>query len=350
MNEDQLQRAFRHFASVCEGQSPLYVALSNRVADESWLLELASHGEDRQPPPNLLFGAVQFLLLSGASHPLVAFYPSMGGSEPADQAWPAFVDFCDQFRSEIDALVRTRRVQTNEVGRCGVLLPAFALAHDAFGWPLHLVELGPSAGLNLFFDQYRYEYSNIHTLGGASGVVIHTDLRGEHLDALPLPTSLPAVAKRTGVDVRPIDVNDRDAMLWLEALIWPSDASRFERFRAAVANARLNPPDLRQGDGLTMVPALVAGVAAKHLPCVYHSNAIYQMSRQWRTDFAQMLDATGKTRDMAHISLEWLDDETEPQLRLSMWRNGERTDRHLARCHPHGLWIEPLSRPRDNAH
>ena len=55
--------------------------------------------------------------------------------------------------------VATQRVQTNEVQRSWVLLPCFLRAAELLGAEeLDVVELGPSAGLNLVWDRYRYAY------------------------------------------------------------------------------------------------------------------------------------------------------------------------------------------------
>ena len=59
--------------------------------------------------------------------------------------------------------MRTRSIQTNEVGRSAALLPALAVVRAgalAVGddRPLALVELGPSAGLNLLLDRYAVTY------------------------------------------------------------------------------------------------------------------------------------------------------------------------------------------------
>jgi hypothetical protein len=343
MMTERLPREFRHFAEVTREQSPLYAFLSARVAEHEAILELASFGQKRQPPSNLLFGAVHMLLLGGAAHPLAAFYPSVGGEAPCEESWPAFVDFCQQFREEILVQVRTRRVQTNEVGRAGLLMPAMALAFQSFRQSLHLIELGCSAGLNLNLDRFRYEYSNGHVVGDASPVVIRTALRGHHTDAIALPTVLPTIADRLGIDIEPVDVNDRDAMLWTEALLWPSDLGRFERFRAAVELARQHPPTLRRGDGLDLLPQAIADVHAEHVPCIVHSHAIYQMDKAWREQFHTMINSLGSQCNLAHVELEWLDDDPGPQLHLTTWRDCMRTHRHLANCNPHGRWMEPLA-------
>ena len=67
-------------------------------------------------------------------------------------------------RDAIAELLRERRVQTNVVERCGLLLPAFGIiARRSGGKPLALVEVGASAGLNLLWDRYSFDYG-----GGAS--------------------------------------------------------------------------------------------------------------------------------------------------------------------------------------
>jgi hypothetical protein len=59
-------------------------------------------------------------------------------------------------------------VQTNEVGRCASLLPAFGVvAARTDGRPLALVELGTSAGLNLVWDAYGYAYGAAGRAGGS---------------------------------------------------------------------------------------------------------------------------------------------------------------------------------------
>ena len=63
-------------------------------------------------------------------------------------------------------LIATRVTQTNEIGRCTALLPAFATVGRHWARPLALVDLGASAGLNLLFDRYAYAYS--HTEGTES--------------------------------------------------------------------------------------------------------------------------------------------------------------------------------------
>ena len=67
---DKLRREFRFFAEMCAEHSPLYAVLSSRAAEDNAVLALATGGQRGQSPVNLLFAAVQFLLLGGADHVL----------------------------------------------------------------------------------------------------------------------------------------------------------------------------------------------------------------------------------------------------------------------------------------
>jgi len=70
-----------------------------------------------------------------------------------EASWDDPVDAHAEFLREF---VRTQSVQTNEVQRSWVLLPCFLRAAELLGVDeLDVVELGPSAGLNLVWDRYR---------------------------------------------------------------------------------------------------------------------------------------------------------------------------------------------------
>jgi len=336
MNPDRLERSFRFFASMCEGRSPLYAALSARIAEDPEVLALASGYQPGQPPVNLLFGAVQHLLLGGARHPLAAFYPSVGGREPPEGAYPAFVDFCGAHRAEVVERVQTRRVQTNEVGRSGTLLPAFGIA-AANGRPLHLIEVGASLGLNLLFDRYRYEYSDGRTLGPESAPIVRTEVRGE--TPLPLPERLPDVSGRVGIDIAPVDPADDDAVRWIEALIWPDQVHRHVLFRSALTLARRDPPRVVAGEGMALLPDLLEEVSSEATPCVFHTHAIYQMDEAWRGRFGDLLADLGRRRGLARVSIEWLGDQPGPQVHLTRCSGGTRETVHLATCGDHGEWV-----------
>ena len=109
-----------------------------------------------------------------------------------------------------------------------------------------------------------------------------------------------------------------------------------------MALARAAPPHVERGDGLEVVPTLVARVPPEHVPCVYHSHAIYQMNAEWRAAFERRIGEIGSQRDLAHVALEWLGDDPGPRLHLTGWTRGKSSRRLLANCHHHGRWMEWL--------
>ncbi|CAM3066976.1 DUF2332 domain-containing protein [Filibacter tadaridae] len=77
MNIKWVAERFENFAVLeCEGSSELYKTLSLQIAKDNDLLNLCLHAKEGQPIPNLLFGAVHYLLLQGTDHELKEFYPS----------------------------------------------------------------------------------------------------------------------------------------------------------------------------------------------------------------------------------------------------------------------------------
>ena len=257
-NTEQLSHRFRLFADEVRGSSPLYERLSLDIAGDPELLALCAAARPGQPLPNLLFAAVHSLLLGGAAHPLAQYYPTEmregavhakgdadvdAGSVDGDP-YPLFRAFCLERRGEIEALLATRLVQTNEVRRSACLLPAFVSAeHELPGHGLALVEIGPSAGLNLLWDRYGYEYRQaapaaarsddaaepgavqgasgaaaVHRCGDPSSPVqITCNLRGERVP--PLPERLPQVISPHRHRPQP----DRRARSWRGGLAASTD-------------------------------------------------------------------------------------------------------------------------------
>src|SRR5262249_52079867 len=98
------------------------------------------------------------------------------------------------------AFLRTEKVQTNEVRRSWTLVPCFLLAAARAGFEeIDLVELGPSAGLNLIPDRYRCEY-RAGAVGPAEAAV---RLTGEERRPVGLIRPL-RVGSRVGIDRDPI--------------------------------------------------------------------------------------------------------------------------------------------------
>jgi hypothetical protein len=335
----QTAQAFVEFAPHCRPGSPLYYEFALRVAEDGELLALAAETRAGQPPANMLFGAAHDLLLRGADHPARGYYPSVGGrGEPGPAAFAAFRDLCLSLRAEIGALLQTKLTQTNETRRCSYLLPAFTtVAALGGGQPLALLEIGSSAGLNLLWDRYGYSYGDGLVYGEKNAPVqIATELRGSVHP--PLPTQLPEVAWRIGVDLNPVPIDDPASVRWLEALVWPEQLERLERLRAALELARIARPKLLAGDALELLPGLLEQTPASATVCVYHTHVTYQFSEEMRTWLDALLAAAGHKRRVLRVGCESLGAE-QPQLLLTRYDSAGVAERLLAETTGHANWL-----------
>jgi hypothetical protein len=334
----ELSLSFQRFADFeARGYSPLYDRLARAVAADPGLLALAAVALPGQPAPNLLFGATHHLLLNGVEHPLAAFYPSVTRTarSPEEDPAPLLRDFCLEHRDAIAVLIRTRRVQTNEVGRSACLMPAFAHVAGLSNGPLALVEIGASAGLNLLCDRFHYDYGDIGTAGDpGSPVRLHCQVMGGNH---PPVQGLPAVSFRIGVDLNPIDVFDDEATAWLRALVWPEHIERAAALQAAIDVARQEPPRVVQGDGVELLPAVLDQVPAGLTICVYHSFVFNQLPREARHRFYETLRDYAWKRPIFDISFESLPDRfMTGEIEMARSIRGEWRRAVLAVCHTHG--------------
>ncbi|MCL8025336.1 DUF2332 domain-containing protein [Nocardioides bruguierae] len=244
-----------------------------------------------------------------------------------------------------------RATQTNEVGRLATLLPALARVAEESERPLALLEVGASAGLCLYPDRWGYDYA----LPDGQRVLLGEEprlpcaVKGD--EAPPLPSRLPEVAWRGGVDLHPLDVTDTDAMAWLETLVWPEQDERRTRLREAIAIARSDPPDLRTGDLVETLPALVEEASEHGTPVVLHSAVIAYLSPADRDRYDALVRGL-----VAQGACRWISNEGKNVL-PSVTRTGPPIPeghstfvlgldgRMLAQTHGHGRtlrWTEVL--------
>jgi hypothetical protein len=182
--------------------------------------------------------------LLGGLHYLV-----LGGDAAWDDPLAEHAGFLRDF-------VRTQGVQTNEVQRSWVLLPCFLRAAELLGVDaLDVVELGPSAGLNLVWDRYRYAYEQ----GGWGPKASPLGLSGR--EETPVPVRLlrltPRVVRRVGIDRAPIDVTTAEGARLLECFVWAGQDERLERLERAIEVVRENPPQLVRGDLAEELPRVL---------------------------------------------------------------------------------------------
>src|SRR6266704_1529899 len=339
---DKAAESFRYYAdTIYPGGSPLYASLAMRVAEDPELLEVAALAWEKNALPNLFFGAVHFLLLKGERHQLAAFYLSLNkASRHYDYVYPYFRSFVLERKNEIGEIITTHSVQTNEVGRCAALIPAFELvARQVENRPLALIEIGSSGGLTLLWDHYRYD-ENLQCGAPNSPVQIECQLRGEKRP--PVPNRFPEIASRLGVDLNPLDINDPENVQWLRALVWPEHRKRANQLELAIQVARHAPPQIVPGDALELLPSLIDRVRDDAQLCIFHSFTLSLASGKPRERLEMILAKASQERDLFHISFEWPKNSETPLLSLASLKNGENREKVLARCNAHGEWLEWL--------
>ena len=324
--------------------SPLYHRLSLGIAADEDLLALADQAKRGQPKPNLFLAAVQRLLMDASEHPLAAFYPNISGSPaPSDDPAPAFRDFCLERQQALTGLLATRMAQTNVVRRCASLLPAFVYVDDlGLGGALYLIEVGASAGLNMLWDSYGYDYGEGRVYGGLeSQVQISSKFRGNQIPTLP--SILPMVAGRIGVDLNPIDMNDPEKTMWLKALVWPERRDELELLEAAMQAASDAPPKVRKGDAVDLLPGLIDSVPEIQLPCLFHSHVLNQFPAEATEAFWALVEKRGAKRNLAVVSMEGIRQGEYSVVEVTHYRDGVKTNRRLANGDSHGYWLEWLA-------
>lgn len=257
----RIAEGYRAFVAEAAAESPAYSQLAAAVAHDVEVQQfLADLPRGKRNPP-LLFAALRFL-----------------DGVPADGAelHERVVGDGERLR----ATMLARATQTNEPARCSGLLPALALLDG----PLALVEVGTSAGLCLYPDRYSYEYDG-RPVGPPAPVHLSCRTSGP----VPVPTGLPDVVARIGVDLNPLHVTDPDDLAWLRSLVWPGPVQeeRWARLDAAAALAAQDPPTLLTGDLVDRLPDALALVPDGATPVVMHTALLPYVGSSRRAAFLE---------------------------------------------------------------
>jgi hypothetical protein len=323
---DALAARFRRFAETeAREHSPLYEALASGVAGDRAALEFVASLPRAKQQPNLLFAALR-----------------RACGTPAD--WTQARAGLRSRADAIHAVMLARDTQTNEPGRCAVLLPVLASLKQ----PLALIEVGASAGLCLLADRYMYDYQGRILRGPAAPD--HAPLLVCRIgDTTPIPRSVPQVVWRVGLDLNPVDLTDDDQVAWLETLVWPDQPHRLARLRAAISVARADPSRVVQGNLLTDLPALVAEAPPDATLVVFHTAVLaYVADPDMRAAFA---------RTVLDLGAIWICNEAPlvfPDIAAKAATSPARgafllavNETPLAWTDPHGAWMEWIGGTRD---
>jgi hypothetical protein len=286
-------------------------------------------------------GALHTAVLSGRDPALAAEYPAARPAWDMARVWPLAQGFVARERAWIAGFLGSAP-QTNETRRTIALLAGFlwlAARHDR---EFELLEIGASAGMNLYWDRFAYRTASWRW--GDGPVQIST----EWIGAPPPLDAVPRIRARAACDLNPIDIRDPDERLRLRAYIWPDQTERLARFDATAALAVAHDVRVECADAAEWLEARLPRRSPDALTVVYHS-VFYQYPRtETRRRIAAAIEQAGES---STAPLAWLRLEPEAVLGgprdsvrflvdLVSWPGAER--RTLAATDGHGNFVQML--------
>ncbi|WPZ34307.1 DUF2332 domain-containing protein [Thalassobaculum sp. OXR-137] len=232
------------------GRSPIYVALGLAVAETPETLAFLATLPAPKQQPNLLLAAVRHVC-----------------GVPADGA--ALTAAIRSQGEAIRAVMLSHSTQTNEPGRCALLMPVLARLPQ----PIALFEIGTSAGLCLYPDRYGYDYGGVHLMPEGAGDNVPVFPCAVEPAAL-VPSHYPTIAWRGGLDLNPLDATDPEQVAWLQTLVWPEQTDRADRLGKALAIARQAPVAIRKRSLLDPLDDVFDGAPAGATRVLIHSSVL----------------------------------------------------------------------------
>ena len=212
--------------------------------------------------------------------------------------------------------------QTNEVARSAMLLGGFLTVAHAWRLPLAVLEIGASAGLNLLFDRYRYDFREWTWGPQDARLTIAADWEGSRP-----PDANPIVAARLGCDRCPLDLRDDEARPRLRSYVWADQKDRIERLDRAIATALADPPRIERADAADWLEALLAQPRPERVTVILHSIVWQYLGAEAQGRITEAITRCGAGASV-EAPLAWLRLEPEPGaarpgLRLTSWPGGE---------------------------
>lgn len=261
------------------------------------------------------------LVLDGRAPDLARHFPSAGG-EPGPGLASDLLATVARHEVELAASM-ARPVQTNEVGRSAALLVGY-LALGAWGLPLRVLEVGASAGLNLWFDRYRYESGDRAWGPEDSALRFAEPFVGRVPAVASVPGGIPEVVDRRGCDLEPIDPATSAGRLRLRSLVWPDQETRRRRLDDAIEVVRGLGTVVDRADAVDWLGHHLARTERGALTVVTHSIVLQYLPLERRRTLVELIDEAGR-RARPDAPVAWL--RMEPagehaEIRLTTWPDG----------------------------
>ncbi|MEZ4518222.1 MAG: DUF2332 family protein, partial [Chloroflexota bacterium] len=232
-------------------------------------------------------------------------------------------------------------------------------------WPkVQLLDLGASAGLNLFGEKRAYrvvEKANpnevLLDLGQAPPTQFIVPISGE----LGLPgrqTDPPTIAARTGIDLAPFYLHDEQDELTLASFIWGDQPVRLQRLREGIRALREAE---EQGDVVRLFPVRLPDeletflsttwTPLPDLPIVIYNTTVTMYLEGGKQGVHDVLAPWAQNQPVPVLWLQWepanAEEGESPDTywlawTADLWRDGRHHHFHLAWVHPHAAGLQWL--------
>ncbi len=278
-----------------------------------------------------LLGAVHRQVLSDQGAALRRCFPSAGGRADPSEAIPLFFAFVARNQSTIAEEMEVN-VQTNEVGRSAVLSAGLRYLSRIVQLPLRLLEVGASAGLNLWPDLYFVNAGRSHWGPARSSV----KLTGMFNEGFPAGEPFTVLSRR-GCDTAPLDARTDRGRSCLRSFIWPENLDRMARLDNALS--MFPGADLDSEDAVRWVARQLAKPSPlSAATVVFHSIVMPYLSTEQGEELGTVIQTAGaaatEDRPLAWLRLEPTGTYDVVAVSVDIWPQ----DQHLtlATCSPHG--------------
>lgn len=282
-------------------------------------------------------GALHALARSGWEPDLTAAYPPNPLNDNA--LWTAIAEAL----RHNDAFLTERLSsppQTNEVARSALILGGMLHLASVVRMPLELFEIGASAGLNLAFDQYRYDLGDGLGWGRPDApLTVPCTWRGP---TPPLDAPLSVIA-RNGCDLRPVNPENPEDRARLISYVWPDQLHRLQRVEAALA---LAASEHRRVDGEEAAQWLERKLPTPQLPgtarVLFHTIVWDYVPAASKARIDALVAGIGAAatseRPFAKLTVESDAVPGSARIQLTVWPDGQTLT--LGRGDYHGRWAE----------
>lgn len=340
---DEIIAAFRSQADYCRNLgSPFTGTLLDLAAERlqaraAWTAPILNWPGDPRADalPLRLAGALHRAVLDGSDGTLAACYASEQiSADDLDAALTHHAVLLMQYLQSPP--------QTNDPQRSAVLLGGFLmLAQLCPGLPLQCCEIGASAGLNLSWDSYAYDFGAWqHGSPQTAPLLLRCRWEGERP-----PLTRPRVIARAGCDVSPLDARSSADRQRLLSYIWAGQPERLARVTLALDHAAACGIDVARRPAGDFVTAQLQQRRTNAVFVLYHSIVWQYIAAEEQQRITAAMQAAGAAAT-AKNPVAWL--RFEPgrakdgaDLTLTLWDGSHETGRDL---HPgtgdfHGRWM-----------